>query len=109
MRHVLLLTNELNTVSAVTSALESNGKLDPDDICRDLADLKSRLGKETIPAVLIDIDPQPSKMLTAIEPLARQFADTRFVVLSEAMESELLLQAMQAGCPALHAEAHHPG
>jgi pilus assembly protein CpaE len=97
MRHVLLLTNELKTVTAVTSALESNGKLDPKDVCRDLSDLKSRLDGDTIPAVLVDIDPEPGKMLSAIESLARTFAETRFVVLSETMQSELLLQAMQAG------------
>ena len=88
VRHVLLLSDEMATVSAVSSALESNGKLDPSDVCRDLGDLKSRLDMEAAPAVLVDIDSGPSRMLSAIEPLARRFADTRFIVLSGAMQSE---------------------
>jgi len=97
VRHVLLLTEELATVSAVSSALESNGKLDPADVCRDLVDLKSRLDMEAAPAVLVDIDSGPSRILSAIEPLARRFADTRFIVISGSMQSELLLEAMQVG------------
>jgi pilus assembly protein CpaE len=109
VRHVLLLTDELATVAAVSSALESNGKLDPTDVCRDLGDLKSRLDAEAAPAVLVDIDSGPSRMLSAIEPLARRFADTRFIVLSGAMQSELLLEAMQVGARHFMMKASIPG
>jgi pilus assembly protein CpaE len=96
-RHVLLLTEELATVTAVSAALESNGKLDPEDVCPDMGALASRLEREDIPAVLVDIDSQPQQMLAAIEPLARRFGQTRFVVLSRKLDSTLLLEAMQAG------------
>jgi pilus assembly protein CpaE len=97
MRNVLLMTDELATVTAVSAALESNGKLDPRDVCRDMGTLSSRLEREEIPAVLVDIDSQPQQMISAIEPLARRFGQTRFVVLSQKLDSTLLLEAMQAG------------
>ena len=97
IRHVLLLTDELATVTAVSAALESNGKLDPHDVCSDMGTLAARLEREEVPAVLVDIDPQPQQMLSAIEPLARRFGQTRFVVLSQKLDSNLLLEAMQAG------------
>src|SRR5438094_961884 len=53
---VLLLTNELATVSAVTAALKSNGGLDPADVCRNLGELTAHLERGTIPAVLVDFD-----------------------------------------------------
>ncbi|MDB5357550.1 MAG: cpaE [Phycisphaerales bacterium] len=97
VKHVLLLTNELATVTAVTAALESNGKLDAADVCRNVSDLATRLEKSATPAVLVDIDAQPKLTLAAIEPLARRFSDTRFVVLSGTLQSDLLLEAMQVG------------
>jgi pilus assembly protein CpaE len=97
VRHVLLLTNESATTAAVSSALESNGRLQPSDVCRDLTDLTKRLDQESIPAVLVDIDDKPEQTLRNLEQLARRFSDTRFVVLSRTLQSDWLLLAMQAG------------
>ncbi|MDB5301328.1 MAG: response regulator receiver protein [Phycisphaerales bacterium] len=97
MKHILLLTNELATVSAVSAALESNGKLDSGDVCRNVSDLAARLEQSGAPAALIDIDAQPQRTLAAIEPLARRFSETRFVVLSGTLQSDLLIEAMQVG------------
>jgi pilus assembly protein CpaE len=97
MRNVLLLTNETATAMAVTSALQSNGKLAPEDVCRDLAALASRLERAPAPAALVDIDGDPHTMLAGMEPLARRFSETRFVALGGEMQHDLLLAAMQAG------------
>ena len=97
IRPVLLLTNELSTVNAVSTALESNGKLDPGNVCQDLSVLTGRLEREAVPAVLVDIDQNPRQTLLSIEPLARRYSQTRFVVLSKSLDSTLLLEAMQAG------------
>jgi pilus assembly protein CpaE len=45
----------------------------------------------------VDIDPAPSRMLSNLDPLVRRFPDTRFIVLSGSMQSELMLEAMQTG------------
>lgn len=94
---VLLVTNELATATAVTAALESNGKLASEDICRDLTDLVDHLNRSPVPAVLVDIDAQPQRMLSSLDPIVRKFSDTRFVVLSGSQQSDLLFEAMQAG------------
>lgn len=97
LRNTLLLSSERATVSAVAAALESNGKLSNDNVCGDLAQLAERLKAKATPAVLVDIDGQPERMLFAMEPLVRKFSDTKFVVLSGVMRNDLLLGAMQVG------------
>jgi pilus assembly protein CpaE len=97
VRPVLLLTNELATVSAVTAALQSNGRLSPGDVFRGIGELTTRLASGPATAALIDIDEYPDRTLAALEPLAHKHTETRFVVLSSRMSPELLLSAMQAG------------
>ncbi len=97
VKPVLLLTNELATVSAVSTALESNGQLAQEDVFRTPNDLSLRLARGPVPAVLVDIDEDPERFLTAMELLARKYLDTRFIVLSGQMSQDLLLAAMQAG------------
>jgi Flp pilus assembly CpaE family ATPase len=94
---VLLLSNEPATVSAVTAALQRNGKLASDDICRSMSDVTHRLELARCAAVLVDIDTNPHQTLSAVEPLARRFGETRFIVLSTAMHNDLLLEAMKVG------------
>jgi Flp pilus assembly CpaE family ATPase len=96
-KHVLLLSNEPATVRAVTTALESNGKLAHDDVCRNLSEVSRRLEQGRCPAVLVDIDTDPHLTLSSVEPLARRFSETRFIVLSTAMQNDLLLEAMKVG------------
>src|SRR4051812_11846834 len=96
-KHVLLLSNEPATVRAVTTALENNGKLAPDDVYRHPAEVARRLEQGRCPAVLIDIDQEPHSTLSAVEPLARRFSETRFIVLSPGMQNDLLLEAMKGG------------
>lgn len=94
---VLLVTHELATSAAVAAALESNGRLREENICRDLTELSARLDRQPVGAVLVDIDPQPAEMLSRLDPLIRRFPDARFVVLAGLLRSDLLLEAMQAG------------
>src|SRR5438128_2580925 len=97
MKNVLLLTNESSTINAVSSALESNGKLSSGDICRDVNGLISRLSKSPAPAALVDIDVDPQSTLSALSSISHKYGDTRFVVLAHEMQSEFLLAAMRAG------------
>ncbi|HSU69763.1 MAG TPA: hypothetical protein VLJ39_22960 [Tepidisphaeraceae bacterium] len=97
LRHMLLLTTEPATVSSVTLALQSNGKLASGDVVRDLGELGARLQADAAPAVVVDIDAQPEAMLAALEPMVRRHADTRFIVLSREISNQLLLAAMQIG------------
>jgi pilus assembly protein CpaE len=95
---VLLLSNDSAMVGTVTTALSNNGKLTPENICRTVADLGDRLKREpAADAVVVDVDAFPERLMRAIEPLVRRFGDTRFIVASEKLRNELMLEAMQIG------------
>jgi len=96
-RQVLLVTQDQGTTSAVGAALESEGSIGREDIFRDLRGLSGRMEMQPPSAVLVDIDPSPTQMLAGLDPLVRKYPDTRFIVLSEAMASEFMLEAMQMG------------
>jgi pilus assembly protein CpaE len=97
VRPVFLVTNQFATSNAVAAVLASNGALLPEQVCRDLGELASRLERTAAPAALIDIDVDPRGTLSALEPIARRYSGTRFIVLSTSMSSELLFEAMQIG------------
>jgi pilus assembly protein CpaE len=97
LRNVLLLSSDLATVTSVSKAMSSNGQLESNNVCRDISELSRRLKDSDAPAVLVDIDREPQSTLSQMEPLARRFSDTKFIVLSGLMRQDLLLEAMQAG------------
>jgi pilus assembly protein CpaE len=81
----------------VSLALQSNGKLASGDVVGDLVELAAKLLAERAPAVIVDLDAQPDRLLSQIEPLVRRFSDTRFLVVSDTVSHQLLLEAMQVG------------
>ncbi len=94
---VLLMSREPATRNSVAEALASNGRLEQQNICVGLTELNARLERGPVPAALIDIDGESSGLLASLDPIVRRFRDTRFVVLSQEMKPELLLEAMQIG------------
>src|SRR4051812_6241157 len=99
-RTIVLMSDQPATASAVNAALEVNGGSAPtaDDLCQDVRDLAVRLEQTGgAHAALVDIDGRPNQILAALEPVVRRFPETRFIVLANSMESELMLEAMQMG------------
>lgn len=94
---VLLLTKEPDTARAVTSALEGARRLVSAGICRTLREMVAELERHPAAAALVDIDPDPSRMLAEMAPIVGRFADVRFIVLSKELRSDLILEAMQVG------------
>jgi pilus assembly protein CpaE len=94
---VLLLTREVETQSAVVSALESEERRSMVNICSDAASLVNHLECRDIAVALVDIDPQPLRVLEELEPITNRFVRTRFIVLSSELDNGLVLKAMQAG------------
>ncbi len=94
---LLLVSSSKETGAAVSSALESNDRFRLGEVCRNLTDLVPHLESAAPPAVLLDIDPDPTRVLTALGPISERFSNTRFIVLSDSLKSELMLAAMQAG------------
>lgn len=94
---VLLMTADPKVASAVTKALAANGHMLSASPVRDPRELLVRLQSEPTPVALIDLDPQPRAVLADLERIVERFPATRFVALSESLESALLLEAMHAG------------
>src|SRR4051812_28450418 len=100
-RTIVLMSDQPATASAVNAALQSNGNGSApsgEDVCRDVRDLAARLEQNGgAQAALVDIDGRPNQILAALEPVVRRFPETRFIVLANSMESDLMLEAMQMG------------
>lgn len=96
-QQVLLMTAEPATTAAVASALELNGRFANDGVCRNLSELVDRLESSPNAGVLVDIDPQPSRILADLDAIITKFGDARFIVLATAHRDELVLEAMQIG------------
>lgn len=63
----------------------------------DLNELKYRLEEASIPFVLIDYESHMNGILKDIEPISSSFPQTRFIMLTDEFNSELVMQAMQSG------------
>lgn len=94
---ILLVTQDAPTIGAVASSLHQNGQFAANCVCRDLSSLVKRLEVETVSAVLVDIDENPTRTLAALEPIIGRFPGTRFIVLASNDAYDLMLAAMQAG------------
>lgn len=94
---LLLMTTDPQLASTVSSALQGNGHVLAPGAVPDSAKLTGRLEREAVPIVLVDLDPQPRQVLSDIERLSVRFPAVRFVALSNAIDNQLLLDAMQAG------------
>lgn len=67
--------------------------------CKDLAQLADRLERErgeTV-VVLVDVDPAPRQRFGELEPMISRYPDARFVIVSDSVENERIIEAMQIG------------
>ncbi len=96
-RPILLVTEAKDTVEAVDAALASDNRFMVNGTCRDMQELAATLQRKAAPAALVDIDVAPQRILEDLDRLGVRFPQTRFVVLSGDMRSDLVLAAMQAG------------
>jgi len=94
---ILLVSESLEVRDAVFHALDSDSGFAMGSICRNLEDLAAFMERDPKEVVLVDIDPDPRGTLARLEHIARKLPHTRFVVLAEELQNELVLEAMQAG------------
>jgi pilus assembly protein CpaE len=94
---IVVVTGEASTADEVAAAVEM--KLEPQGVCTDIDRLSFELerGGGRPRVVVVDIDPEPARMLSELDPVIGRFPDTRFIVLSRELNNEWLLRAMQAG------------
>lgn len=95
--NIPLLTVEDDTARDVALATES-GELGMEVFClRSLGELAGHLEKDSAPAAVVDIDPEPVRMLSELSGLISQCPGTRFVLLSSVLQNDLILEAMHIG------------
>jgi pilus assembly protein CpaE len=95
--NVLVLTEELRTVSAIDATLGSDGFVQVMPACRNMQELVGRLEQDKASAALVDLDRHPQRTLAELEPVIARFSDTRFIVLSDSLREDLMFEALQMG------------
>ncbi|HOB74704.1 MAG TPA: cellulose synthase operon protein YhjQ/BcsQ [Phycisphaerae bacterium] len=96
-RHIILLTSDPQLAPRVGATLGMTNALMSETTCRSLAELGARIEKNPTSVVLMDIDSHPAQMLASLDQMTRRFSEARFIVLSDNMKGELVLDAMRAG------------
>lgn len=94
---VLIVTSLDETVATARSALESSERFAVGEVCRNLEELGACLDRKAAQAVLVDIDPEPTRTLAGLGTISNRFTDTRFIVLAKELSNGLMIEAMQVG------------
>ena len=98
---VFVLTGENDTAVAVCSALESPEGLVTANLCKSMAELKTRLLKSAPDAprsvIVVDIDDNAPQVLFDLSKMTSAHPGVFFVIVSREFNEKLVLQAMQAG------------
>jgi pilus assembly protein CpaE len=95
--HVAMLSEQSQTVQAVAAALDVDGEHFDLKVFSRLGELLAHVEKEHPAAVLVELEPDAPRRLTALAESAELWARTRLVLLGGDMTSELLLSSMQVG------------
>ncbi|MEW6747076.1 MAG: AAA family ATPase [Planctomycetota bacterium] len=96
-RALLLMTQDAEVTQAVALALGAQHGSQEALVCKSPAELRQRLQQQGGSVVLVDIDPDPDRLLAELEGVINRFPDRRFVVLCSELRNEWLLLAMQSG------------
>jgi pilus assembly protein CpaE len=98
--HMLVLTQEDQTLAAVRTVLESRAPADAASVCGTLLDLRTELSRMTnghASVAMVDIDPDPERMLSELNRITMTCPRLWLVVLSKEFSERRVLHAMQAG------------
>jgi pilus assembly protein CpaE len=66
-------------------------------VYRNVSALEKQLAESTFHVALVDIDPDPSRILNEVFYMITRYSDLRVLVLCSRFDNELVLQAMQSG------------
>lgn len=98
---MLLLTVDGETAAAVRSAVEPLAEKTAVSLCRDVAELKTRMSRSVSNpgsvVAMVDIDQDPKQILFDLSKIVPAFANVPCVIVSREFNEPLVLQAMQAG------------
>lgn len=94
---ILLVTGETATVDKIKSALEGSDLLNLAGTCKEVSELRSYLSNKKVHAVVVDMDPDPSRILYELANILTSHPKIYIVVVCSHFTKKLALQAMQAG------------
>ena len=94
--NILLVTNEDTTVEKIKSALDESDILNLAGIRKEVSELRSYLSNKKVQAVIVDIDPDPSRVLYELSAILTAYPEIYIVVICSHFTKKLALQAMQA-------------
>lgn len=95
--NILLLTKDETTVSTLNSVLREGKDMVLSGLCQDFSELASHLKNTIFQAVIIDIDPDPIRILPKVGTITTMYPEMRVIVISNSFSNDLILHAMQAG------------
>lgn len=96
-KDIWIVSDDPAATAAVRSVLEAHGLAPLTRACESLSRMTAEARGEDGEAVIVDLDPSPMHTLHELERVITKFPQTRFVVLSEQMQSGLLMEAMNVG------------
>ena len=95
---IILFSEEQALRERISNLLaERDGVFPPVNITDDLNELGNRLEESNVPFVIIDYTKNSNGILSEIEPIAAHYPLTRFVMLTDEFNSELVMKSMQCG------------
>ena len=95
--NILLVTKESATKDEIKSALDKSDLMNLAGICKEVSELRSYLSNKKVQAVVIDIDPDPTRLLYELAAILTAYPKIYVVVVCSHFSKKLALQAMQAG------------
>lgn len=98
--HVLLLTQEDQTIAAVRAVLEPRALADATNVCGTLMDLRTELSRTMnghASIAMVDIDQDPERMLSELSRITLTYPHLWLIVLSQEFSERRVLHAMQVG------------
>lgn len=95
--NILLVTNEATNVDEVKLALDNSDLMNLAGICKEVSELRSYLSNKKVQAIVVDIDPDPSRILYELSNILIAYPKIYVVVLCSHFTKKLALQAMQVG------------
>jgi pilus assembly protein CpaE len=94
---ILLVTKETTTIDKIKLAIDDSDLLNLAGICEEVTELRRDLSSKKVQAVVVDIDPDPSRVLYELAAILTSYPEIYIVVVCSHFTKELALQAMQAG------------
>ncbi|MHC4124154.1 MAG: AAA family ATPase [Planctomycetota bacterium] len=95
--NIVLTTDSETFAEAFSEVVKSHREVSIARTCHGLPELRAYLEHSKVPVAILDIDPNPPKMLGELDHLVSLYPETRFAVISSRSNKELILEAMQVG------------